>query len=130
MAFKDLRQWIALLEEKGDLKRIVAEVDWDEEIGAITREISSRTGPALLFENIKDHRETVCHRLFTNGTGSKKRICHLLGLPVDTSNRDLVVWLKERFSSPVQPIQVKDGTVKENILKGDAIDLYQLPVPK
>ncbi len=130
MAFKDLREWIALLEEKGDLKRIVAEVDWDEEIGAITREISSRTGPALLFENIKDHRETVCHRLFTNGTGSKKRICNLLGLPVDTSNRDLVVWLKERFSSPVQPIQVKDGPVKENILKGDAIDLYQLPVPK
>ena len=30
-----------------------AEVDWDEEIGAITREISSQTGPALLFENIK-----------------------------------------------------------------------------
>ena len=130
MAFKDLREWISLLEEKGDLKRIGVEVDWDEEIGAITREISSQTGPALLFENIKGFRDTVCHRLFTNGTGSRERICHLLGLPANTPYRDLVGWLKERFSSPVQPIQVKDGPVKENILKGDAIDLYQLPVPK
>lgn len=46
MAVADLREWIGSLEEKGELKRIRAEVDWDEEIGAITREISSRSGPA------------------------------------------------------------------------------------
>ena len=42
MALKDLRQWIHQLDEKGELKSISAEVDWDEEIGAITREVSSR----------------------------------------------------------------------------------------
>ena len=81
MAVKDLREWIALLEEKGELKRIRAEVDWDEEIGAITREISSQHGPALLFERIKDHEQTLCRRLFTNGTGTRERVCRLLGLP-------------------------------------------------
>ena len=59
MPAKDLREWIDDLEERNDLKRITAEVDWDEEIGAITREISSQFGPALLFENIKGHRQTL-----------------------------------------------------------------------
>ena len=33
----DLRAWIETLETNGQLKRIGARVDWDEEIGAITR---------------------------------------------------------------------------------------------
>jgi UbiD family decarboxylase len=62
VAFADLRDWIGDLEERRDLKRIGAQVDWDEEIGALTREVSSRGGPALLFENIKDHTQTTCRR--------------------------------------------------------------------
>ena len=57
VAFNDLREWIDDLEERNDLTRVRAEVDWDEEIGAITREVSSQFGPALLFENIKDHQQ-------------------------------------------------------------------------
>jgi 4-hydroxy-3-polyprenylbenzoate decarboxylase len=71
MVHNDLREWIDDLEERNDIKRITAEVHWDEEIGAITREISSQFGPALLFENIKGHRQTLCRRLFTNGTGTR-----------------------------------------------------------
>ena len=130
MAYQDLREWMKFLDEQGDLKRIQAEVDWDEEIGAITREISSRYGPALLFENIKDHRHTTCSRLFTNGTGSKKRVCWILGLPEETHYRDIVVAFKDRFSRPVPPKKVDWGPVKENIIKGKDIDLYQFPVPK
>ena len=79
MVHNDLREWIDDW-ERNDLKRITAEVDWDEEIGAITREISSQFGPALLFENIKGHRQTLCRRLFTNGTGTRERVCRLLGV--------------------------------------------------
>lgn len=130
MAFEDLRQWIQCLEEKGELKRIRAEVDWDEEIGAITREISSQYGPVLLFEKIKDHQKTRCRRLFTNGTGTRERVCRLVGVSEQTSYRELVSIFKERFSRPLPPRKVKEGAVKENILRGDEIDLYQLPVPK
>ena len=35
MGFLDQRQWIASLEQQGELRRITAEVDWDREIGAI-----------------------------------------------------------------------------------------------
>ena len=130
MAVKDLREWIALLEEKGELKRIRAEVDWDEEIGAITREISSQHGPALLFERIKDHERTFCRRLFTNGTGTRERVCRLLGLPEQTPYREIVLRLRELFGNPVAPRRVVTGPVKENILTGEKVDLYQLPVPK
>ncbi len=127
---KDLREWMDLLEEKKDLKRVKVEVDWDEEIGAITREVSSQYGPALLFENIKDHRETICRRLFTNGTGTRQRACRLLGLSEETPYRELVVTLKDWFSHPLEPVEVGRGPVKDHIVKGEAIDLYQCPVPK
>ena len=130
MAFNDLRAWIDDLEERRDLQRIGAQIDWDEELGAITREISSQFGPALLFENIKDHNSTFCHRLFTNGTGTRERVCRFIGVPESTSYREMVPIFKERFSHPVKPARVAKGPVKENILRGAAIDLNQLPVPK
>ncbi|MBI5629204.1 MAG: UbiD family decarboxylase, partial [Candidatus Rokubacteria bacterium] len=39
MGFMDLRQWIALLEKEGELRRVAAPVDWDREIGAIARKV-------------------------------------------------------------------------------------------
>lgn len=35
MAFKSLREFLDALEEGNDLNRITAEVDWNEEIGAV-----------------------------------------------------------------------------------------------
>ena len=130
MAGSDLRDLINDLEERNDLKRVKAEVDWNEELGAITREIASQFGPALLFENIKDHKNTLCRRLFTNGTGSKKRLCWILGIAESTPDAEIVRVFKERFAKPVKPVTVDSGPVKENIVKGDDVDLYQLPVPK
>jgi len=130
MKSRDLRAWIASLEERNDLKRIAAEVDWDEEIGAITREVSSQDGPALLFENIKGHRDTLCRRLFTNGTGTRERVCRILGLSEATSYAEMVPIFKERFSRPVKPVEVSRGPVKENIVRGADVDLFQFPVPK
>ncbi|HXT56211.1 MAG TPA: UbiD family decarboxylase, partial [Candidatus Eisenbacteria bacterium] len=130
MAFADLREWIDDLDERKDLKRIGAEVDWNEEIGAITREVSSQFGPALLFENIKDHKSNFCRRLFTNGTGTRERVCRFIGVPESTSYREMVPIFKERFSRPVKPVRVSQGAVKENLLQGAAVDLTQLPVPK
>ena len=116
MAFNDLREWIDDLEERKDLTRVRAEVDWDEEIGAITREVSSQFGPALLFENIKDHQHSFCRRLFTNGTGTRERVCRFLGVPETTSYRELVLVFKDRFNKPVKPVTVRSGPVKKIFL--------------
>ena len=55
MALKDIRDWISKLEAEGELKRITAKVDWNLELGEISRRAIAERGPALLFENIKDH---------------------------------------------------------------------------
>jgi 4-hydroxy-3-polyprenylbenzoate decarboxylase len=65
MAYKDMREWIEKLQGVGELKRVGAEVDWNLEIGGILREVCDRSGPALLFENIKDYKNTLCTKLFT-----------------------------------------------------------------
>lgn len=44
MAYKDLRAWINSLEDRGLLQRIKAEVDWNREIGAITRRVGNEEG--------------------------------------------------------------------------------------
>lgn len=54
MAYRDLQDFIRVLEEKRLLKRIKVEVDSNLEITEITDRISKAYGPALLFENVKD----------------------------------------------------------------------------
>ena len=48
---EDLREWIALLEREGELRRISAEVDPDLEITEIVDRVVKAGGPALLFES-------------------------------------------------------------------------------
>jgi UbiD family decarboxylase len=70
MGFRDMRQWMAQLEQHGELRRIAAEVDWDREIGAVTRRALEKKGPALLFENIKGYTNGRCTKLFASGLGT------------------------------------------------------------
>ena len=92
MAIRDLREFINLLESKGQLKRITAEVDPVLEIGEITDRVSKAVGPALLFENPVD-RETgrrYAHPVAINLMGSYDRMAWALGVDAGTGTwRDL-----------------------------------------
>ena len=99
LAYKDLRDWIKILEEHGELKRIREEVSPELEITEITDRVSkigsashsfqaepgkngaSKTyapgGPALLFENVKGHPG---HKVFINQFGSERRMALALGV--------------------------------------------------
>jgi len=130
MAFQDLREWMDRLEVEGELKRIKVEVGWDREIGAIARKVLDRKGPALLFENIKDYKDTFCRKVFTNGLGNHCRVSMALGLKKDSSLRDVILTMKERLKGRKDTVLVRDGPVKQNMLRGDEVDLYRIPVPK
>ncbi|MGB8380561.1 MAG: hypothetical protein WCG47_04800, partial [Dermatophilaceae bacterium] len=54
----DLRDFIAQCERHGDLKRVTAEVDWNLEMSHIAKLMEERDGPAVLFENVKDHPDS------------------------------------------------------------------------
>ena len=73
---RDLRDWIALLEREGELRRITAEVDPDLEITEIVDRVVKAGGPALLFENPKGSR----HPLLINQFGTERRMCLALGV--------------------------------------------------
>jgi 4-hydroxy-3-polyprenylbenzoate decarboxylase len=77
MAFKDLHEFISLLETRGELVRIKTLVDPELEITEITDRVSKAFGPALLFENVKGSDLPV----LINGYGSVKRMA--MSLQVD-----------------------------------------------
>ena len=126
----DQRSWMATLEAAGQLSRIKASVDWNEEIGAITRANLALNGPGLLFENIIGHEKTWCTKLLTSALGNRRQVQLMLGLPEGTSDSAIVSHLKRAFQNPIPPRIVETGPVKENILQGDEINLEELPVPK
>lgn len=76
MAFKDLREFIKLLEECGELKRVAAEVDPILEMTEIVDRLSKASGPAVLFEKAKGSNMPV----LMNAFGSMKRMALALGV--------------------------------------------------
>tara|TARA_B100001059_G_C17833159_1_gene586079 strand:+ start:1537 stop:3003 length:1467 start_codon:yes stop_codon:yes gene_type:complete len=103
MAFKDLREFINLLEQKGELIRITAEVDPVLEITEVADRTLRSNGPALLFENPKGHSIPLLANLF----GNTKRIALAMGQEDISGLRDigkLLAFLKE----PSPPAGWKD----------------------
>jgi UbiD family decarboxylase len=132
VAFGDLRGWIKALKTAGELREINAQVDWNIELGTITRLAQGPgTGPALLFNNIKDYnkRGSLCRQVFAGSMSSYRRIAMLLGLPVDTHPRELVKLGRNVLTGSIPPKIVDGGPVKENIIKGKDVDLYKFPAP-
>jgi len=71
VAYKDLREFIEVLEKKGLLKRIKTEVSAELEITEILDRVVKNNGPAILFENVKGSSMPV----FANGFGTIERMC-------------------------------------------------------
>jgi len=132
MAYADLRAYMDRLEKEGDLKRIKAEVDWNLELGAIMRRANDLREPALLFEKIKGYPSDC--KVFANFVGAARpnvfgRVCLSLELPVNTPAPEIIEEIVHRFEHPIKPVLVDKGPCKENIIKGDAIDVLKLPAP-
>ena len=109
MGYYSLREWIEKLEAEKELKRVQAEVNWDLEIGGILRGVFDTGGPALLFENIKDYKSTLCTRLFTGSLGTFSKVALMLGLPKDTPYVDLIRVWRERSKNRIKPVMVGTG---------------------
>ncbi len=68
---RDLRKFIEILEQKGQLRRIKTLVDPDLEIAEISNRVLAGGGPALLFEQVKGSPFPVAINLM----GTVERIC-------------------------------------------------------
>jgi 4-hydroxy-3-polyprenylbenzoate decarboxylase len=123
----DLRDFIGMCEKVGQLKRVKAEVDWDLEISHICKIVEEKSGPALLFENVKGYESPV----LTGAFGTMQRLAMILGKSPDLS---MVQLTKEWVSLAVKEIipakEVKDGPIFENVLEGDKVNTFAFPSPK
>jgi UbiD family decarboxylase len=132
---KSLRDFIHELESIGELQRVSAQVDLNLEIGAICRRCYETGAPAPLFENIKGIQKGF--RVLGAPAGVSAQLDHYLarialalGLPARASGRQIVESLVEaRGRKRISPKIVPGGPVKQNILKGDQVDLLRLPAP-
>ncbi|MEI8250947.1 MAG: UbiD family decarboxylase [Synechococcus sp. ELA057] len=73
---RDLRGFLGVLEQRGQLRRISAPVDPDLELAAIADRVLARGGPALLFENVIGSSMPVAINLL----GTQERVLWSLGM--------------------------------------------------
>ncbi|MGA1740951.1 MAG: 4-hydroxy-3-polyprenylbenzoate decarboxylase [Pseudohongiellaceae bacterium] len=141
---KDLRDFIELLEQQGELKRIQTPVDPYLEITEISDRTLRREGPALLFENPVNSDIPVLANLF----GTTKRVALAMGQNDVESLRDvgrLLAFLKEpeppkgwkdllekapifKQALNLSPKVIKSPPCQEIIIEEDQIDLNKLPI--
>ncbi len=130
--FTDLRDWLDKVREMGELKTITEEVDWDEELAAITyMAAKEKGGPALLFENVKGSPKGF--RTLSNILGSSnRRIALTLGLPLDLPTIELIRRTKDFYNNriPPQVVDKKEAPVNENVVTGKDINLFLFPAAK
>jgi 4-hydroxy-3-polyprenylbenzoate decarboxylase len=128
----DLRDWLAKVEEIGELRRITQEVDPIEEMAAITYVVARRMGsPALLFDKIKGHPGP-WRSLFNQLGSSNNRIALAMGMQPGRPPMELIDEARGRLSRRIPPIEVDAASapVNEVVLRGDDIDLTKLPAPQ
>ncbi|MCC5854210.1 MAG: 4-hydroxy-3-polyprenylbenzoate decarboxylase [Idiomarina sp.] len=144
MKYRDLRDFIAQLEARGELKRITQEIDPNLEMTEIADRTLKAGGPALLFENPKGHNIPVLANLF----GTPERVAFGMGQTDVAALREVgrvLAYLKE----PEPPAGIKDAFSKlpllkkvlsmgpkvlkkapcqEVVIEGDSVDLTQIPI--
>ena len=144
MNYKDLRDFIKQLEQKGELKRITQEVDPYLEITEISDRVLKAKGPALLFENVKGNSMPILANLF----GTPDRVAMGMGANSVSALKgvgEVLASLKE----PEPPKGVKDAWDKlpvykqvlnmapkvikkpacqEVVIEGEDVDLALLPI--
>ena len=121
MPFKDLREFLSLLEQKGDLLRTRKPVDVKFEISSYIRKTSDERGPALLFENVKNFNMPVAGGVFA----TRERAF----LALETTPQDYVNKFQNALERLMPPKLVSSGPCKEVINTGSKVDLTQLPIP-
>jgi 4-hydroxy-3-polyprenylbenzoate decarboxylase len=141
---RDLRRFIALLESRGQLRRVTAEVDPELEIAEIADRLLACGGPALLFERVKGSSMP----LLINALGTVERICWALGMErpqeLEELGKKLALLYQPRppkdFAQAVELGQALFRVFKARpsrellppcqqvVLRDEAVDLTQLPL--
>src|SRR5262245_39501648 len=132
VGWRDLREWLAVVERNGELQRIATPVDADEELTAITYMATrDEKAPALLFENVTGDRSG--SRVLANMLGaSRERYALAVGLDPDLSIAEMISETRTIMNRRIAPVRMpkSKAPVNEVVLRGADIDLTRFPTPK
>lgn len=148
MHYRDLRDFIAQLETMGELRRISAPIDPHLEMTALSDRSLRSVGPAFLFERPEGSGRTWRIPALTNLFGTTRRVALGMGASNLAELRDvgrLLAALKEpdppralkdvgrlfqmaKAVWDMKPSVVRDAPCQETVVRGDDIDLGELPV--
>ena len=130
--YRDLREWLSLIESRGQLRTIDAEVDPEEELSAITFMAAQRRGSqALMFRNLKGDKSG--SRILINMlAASQERFALAVGIDPDLSTQEMIAATRKilKIRIPPKMIPRDQASVSEVLLTGRDIDLTRFPVPK
>lgn len=144
MQYKDLRDFIAMLEKRGELKRVSQQIDPVLEVTEVCDRTLQAGGPAILFENPKDSEIPLLGNLF----GTPERVAMGMGeesVAALSEIGKLLAFLKEPEppkgikdawqSLPIfkkvldmAPKMVKKAPCQEIIWEKDEVDLSRFPI--
>jgi UbiD family decarboxylase len=133
-SYRDLTEFMKLLEKEGELVRVKNEVDKDWEISTVTRRMCfmapghPERRPALLYEKVKGFDIPVLLGAFA----SEKRVALSLGIfendPVKRRQKCREKFL-DSYTYRCKPKRVEKGACQEIVMKGDDVDLLKIPIP-
>ncbi len=145
MRFRDLREFITFLEDKGELRRVDAPVSSELEITELADRTVKAGGPALLFENVRGYEMPVVINLY----GTHQRTAWALGVEDLSELTDRVRKLLGMVQGPptglvdklkalgdlagiarAQPKTVSRAPCQEVVVVGDDVDVNTLPALK
>jgi len=127
MAFKDLRDFLSLLQKKNQLKHVHAPIRVDRghsELDGVMRMLQEQQGPALIMDNIEGYNTPGVPLVF-NPFGTRERTAWIVGqdnwldakLRVAEVLNDRTCWKK-----PVL-VDRSQATCKDVIIQGDDVSL-------
>lgn len=129
MIYKDLREFIKVLQNENQLIEIEDEVMPEPDLSAIGKSATNvDNGPAVWVKNIKGYNNSV----LLNVHGSWQNHALMLGLPKNTSVKEQFFELDKRWSNyPVKPVwtndaPIKEVTITENINLFDILPLFRV----
>ena len=148
MKHDTLRNFIAHLEQIGELKRINTKVNTYLEITEISDRVLRAEGPALLFENVEIGDKPSSMPVLTNLFGTTRRVALGMGRESVSALRGvgtLLANLKEpeppksirelwekrqmlRQALAMPPKTVRRAPCQEVVMSGDEVDLTTLPI--
>src|ERR1035437_1356156 len=127
MAYRDLREWLEEVDKIGELVRIDG-AHWDQEACAVTALSGNKM---VLFDKFPGYPPG--YRMLASIARDKLERFFITS-NWKTEARGLALtraWLQRlREFKPVPPAWVEDGPIRENILKGNDVDVFRFPVPQ